>query len=95
MPNRYYLVDLGSLAERNARKAEMVAALPDDDKRVKPSDQLHIAESTDGRFWIAQAETSNQEHNAMTRQNWITVFSDLAAVEAYKSANAALWDPMR
>lgn len=91
--NRYYLCDLGSLAERNQRKADLVTALPDDETRVKHPDQLHIAESTDGRWWIAQAETSSQEHNAMVRQDWITVFADVQAVHDYKLANKALWHP--
>jgi hypothetical protein len=92
--NRYYLVDLGTNpATKNQRVNTLRGMLPNGPTRQATQDMLHWAVSTNGRFYLAQAETSDAEHSSLLANNWITVFANLAAVETYKVANPSLWYP--
>jgi len=90
--NRYYLADLGNNpATKNQRVNTLRSMLPNGPTRQKTQDMLHWAEAVGGRYYLAQAETSDAEHTSLLGNNWITTFADLAAVYTYKAANPSLW----
>lgn len=94
MSNRYYLVDLGNNpATKNQRVNTLRSMLPNGPTRQSAQDMLHWAEAVGGRYYLAQAETSDTEHNSLISNNWITTFADVEAVHAYKLANPSLWHP--
>lgn len=94
MASRYYLVDLGTNPGQRAQRVNTLRSmLPNGPTRQATQDMLHWVESTNGRFYLAQAETSDTEHTQLLSNNWISAFADLAAVHAYKLTVPALWHP--
>jgi hypothetical protein len=94
MPNHYYLVDLGTNPNtKNQRVNFLRGLLPTGPTRTAARDQLHWSESVNKRYYLAQAESSEDEHAQMMGQAWITTFPDSDAVLAYMMANPVLWYP--
>lgn len=90
--NRYYLADMGTTpAQKNQRVNFLRSLLPNGPTRTATQDQLHWSEATDKRYYLAQAETSEDEHSQLIGQAWVTTFTDVDAVHAYKLTTPTLW----
>lgn len=97
--NRYYLCDLSTTQNtRVARINELRTGLPNGPTRQEAKARLHWAVSVDGRWVLANCETSDADHAWLLSLGYVTYQGEMTAAGlapqatySYLAANRALW----